>query len=200
MKCSCSAADEAALRDCLAKLESLSADLRSARSRVLKTESVARVLEAEISEKFNRLDPGNAVALDELAALRGRLTELRLWCGNEPPVQNAVSALAKELFGTRPLIQRTAERRAPVEQIISQTFWNQRLVGLEMKANIDDRVRLVSEICNEVAGDLRIILEARRAVRLTGEELRTGWLIEPGSNLRTRPLTVEEIQIQAAYD
>ena len=64
-----------------------------------------------------------------------------------------------------------AQARNDVEQVISQAFWSKRLLGLDIKP-VEERVRPVTEIAHEVLSDLKILLEAKRPVQLTAEELR----------------------------
>jgi hypothetical protein len=200
VRCSCNAAEETALRDALARLESIFANVQSGKRLAARAISDAVILEREIILKFTQLDPCDPAAVAGLAGLRSRFAEMNLWIASQPPVQNAISTLARELFAVRPLIQQTAQSRSATEQVPSQCYWHQRLGALEMKASIEDRLRVVEDVAQEVMADLRLILSEKRPVALSLEELRSGWLCDLTTKFRVRPLTSDERMAQVAYD
>jgi hypothetical protein len=184
----------------LETLESQSDKVRSEHALVQRTAADCVSLEVEIIQTSNTLDPNDSAAVDELARLRARLREKQNWVAIAPRVRSAISDLAKTLFEAPALIREIAERRAPLEQVPWSVFWRGRLAQIEMRQSIEDRMQLVLDVCREVVADLKTILNAKRTVRLTMDELRERVLRDPDSNLILRALSPEEIQLQAAYD
>jgi hypothetical protein len=198
MKYSCSKSEEAALRAHLDKIESAEAGLSGAEALVEKVATKRNSLAVELNRRWDAFDPLDDEALADCAQLRIEIQNLDFWLTNPPVLRRLADDFARELAAAKPLIQAFAQTRCGAEQVISRCFWNQILVGMEMKP-ISTQIHGLRQVATEVGAALRVLLEARRGIELTADEKRSG-IVQRGYGLGNRPLSFEEKSAGFAFE